>query len=325
MDTDTQVLIPFLRAEGQFVSGTVIADELGLSRVSVHKHLENLKASGFAFKAIRNKGYQLTKEPDFFHPVLFDALLAIQPCPFFKGHVALGEVDSTNSVAERELSSGRETPFFVVADCQTAGRGRRGRVWHSPRHTNLYLSIALRPSLPPSRLQTITLWLGLRLCQLLRNSLALPVQIKWPNDLLLHGHKIAGMLTEARVDSELTRDLVFGLGLNVNSTRGDFPGELAAIGSSLRLNTGKAHNLSRLAHRIVRHLADAMEDYLRDEYRAELARLWPEYDFLRGQPVHTDQAEGTAAGITQTGSLRVEREDGSIAILHSGEVTLRKG
>ena len=325
MNLDAQVLVPFLRAEGKFVSGTSIADELGLSRVSIHNHLERLKTSGFEFAAIRNKGYQLTAEPVEFHPVLFEALLAIHTCPFFKSHIAMGEVDSTNSVAERELSSNRETPFFVVADSQSAGRGRRGRSWHSPQHRNLYLTIALRPSLPPSRLQTITLWLGLRLCQLLRDRHALPVQIKWPNDLLIHGRKVAGMLTEARVDSEYTRDLVFGLGLNVNSTGEDFPDELADIASSLRLNLGKPLNLSRLAHSIVHHLAVAIEDYVNGDYASELAHLWPEVDFLRGRRVSTDKVEGTASGITQNGSLRVERVDGTIVILHSGEVSLRKG
>jgi BirA family biotin operon repressor/biotin-[acetyl-CoA-carboxylase] ligase len=324
MNLDARVLLPFLRAGGQFVSGSVIASDLGLSRVSVHNHLENLKASGFEFAAIRNKGYQLTSEPLAFHPDLFDALLEIEPCPFFKSHIALGEVDSTNSVAEKELSAGRETPFFVVADSQSAGRGRRGRAWHSPQHKNLYLSIALRPSLPPSRLQTIPLWLGLRLCQLLRDLHALPVQIKWPNDLLIHGRKIAGMLTEARVDSEFTRDLVFGLGLNVNSSQADFPDELAPIAGSLALNLGHPLNLSRLAHRIILHLADSIQDYLDDAFGAELAHLWPEFDYLRGQRVRTDQLEGVAIGITQNGSLRVERDDGSTAVLHSGEVSLHK-
>ena len=324
MDLDTRVLIPFLRAKGEFVSGSSIAGELGLSRVSVHNHLERLRNSGFQFSAVRNKGYQLTGEPLVFHPVLFDALLGVQPCPFFKSHIALGEVDSTNSIAERELSSGTESPFFVVADSQTAGRGRRGRSWHSPKQKNLYLSVALRPSLPPARLQTITLWLGLRLCQFLRDSYSLPVQIKWPNDLLVHGQKVAGMLTEARVDSEMTRDLVFGLGINVNSSQEDFPEELTSLASSLSLSLGKTLNLSRLAHKLIQHLAVAIEDFLQDDYASELAHLWPEYDFLRGKSVQTDQVRGTAAGITQNGSLRVQREDGSTAILHSGEVSLRK-
>lgn len=324
MDLDTQLLLAFIRAKGAFVSGEQLAGNLGLSRVSVHNHLEKLRQDGFRFHAIRNKGYQLAAEPDRLHPVLVDALFADEPCPFFKSRLVLDSVDSTNSRAEAELSAGRETPFVVTADTQTAGRGRRGRTWHSPAQRNLYLSIALRPDLPPNRLQTITLWLGLRMCRFLRDTYGLPVLVKWPNDLMLHGRKIAGMLTEARVDSEATRDLVFGMGLNVNSAESDFPPELASIASSIAVNLGRNLSLSRLAHAVLRHLAEAVQDFLDGQFPDELARLWPEFDFLRGQRVQTELAEGTAIGITSTGSLRLERDDGSIAVLHSGEVSLKK-
>lgn len=323
MDLDVQVLLPFVKAKGRFVSGTSIGRELGLSRVSVHNHLESLRASGFTFAAIRNKGYQLTREPETFHPVLFRALLEETPCPYFKNHITLEEVDSTNTVAEAELSKGRETPFFVVAESQSAGRGRRGRVWHSPRRKNIYLSAALRPSLPPGKLPTITLWLGLRLCRFLRDTFALPVLVKWPNDIMLHGKKIAGMLTEARIDSEFTRDLVFGVGLNVNTLEKDFPDELASIAGSLALSTGQCLNITRLTHQMVLHLAEAFADFMDGGHVEELARLWPEFDFLRGQRVCAEAIEGVAAGITSTGSLRVQRDDGSMATLHSGEVSIR--
>jgi BirA family biotin operon repressor/biotin-[acetyl-CoA-carboxylase] ligase len=324
MDLDTQLLLAFLRAKGAFISGEHLAENLGLSRVSIHNHLEKLRKDGFQFHAIRNKGYQLAGEPDRLHPVLLNALFADEPCPFFKSRLLLDSVDSTNSRAEAELSGGRETPFLVTADTQLAGRGRRGRTWHSPARQNLYLSIALRPSLPPARLQTITLWLGLRMCRFLRDAHGLPVLVKWPNDLMLHGRKIAGMLTEARVDSEATRDLVFGMGLNVNSSESDFPPELTSVASSLSLNIGHALNLSRLAHSVILHLAEAIQDFLDGQFPDELARLWPEYDFLRGQRVQTEFAEGTVIGVTSNGSLRVERDDGSIAVLHSGEVSLKK-
>ena len=170
MTREAEVLLAFIRAKGQFVSGTEIGEQLGLSRVSIHKHLESLKTQGFAFSAIRNKGYRLEEEPMPFHPALFEALMEDEPCPFFKSYIALEETESTNTVAEQELSKGRHAPFFVVADTQTAGRGRRGRTWFSPAKKNLYLSIALRPTLPPARLQTITLWLGLRLCQFIRDT-----------------------------------------------------------------------------------------------------------------------------------------------------------
>ena len=325
MNLDTHVLLAFIRARGQFVSGAEIGQQLGLSRVSIHNHLEALKKDGFVFSAIRNKGYRLEKEPDAFHPSLFAALLEEEPCPFFKSHLALPTVDSTNSLAETELSGGRETPFFIVADTQSAGRGRRGRTWHSPKQRNLYLSVAIRPALPPARLQTITLWLGLRICQFLRDTFALPVLIKWPNDLLLHGRKIAGMLTEARVDAEHTRDLVFGLGLNVNSLEKDFPEELRPIASSLALNLGRSLNLTRLAHALVIQLAASISEFLENHYAEELTRLWPEFDFLRGRTVSAGDISGRVLGINSSGSLRLERPDGSTLLLHSGEVSIGTG
>lgn len=324
MDADLNVLLPFLKAKGRFVSGASIARELGLSRVSVHNHLEALRKSGFTFSAVRNRGYRLETEPHPFHPVLYRALLEEDPCPFFKSVLTCGKVHSTNDIAEAELAGGRETPFLVIAGSQSAGRGRRGRTWHSPAGRNLYLSAALRPSLPPGRLQSITLWLGLRICQLLRDTLALPVLVKWPNDLMLHDRKVAGMLTEARVDSEVTRDLVFGLGLNVNTRAEDFPPELAGIAASLAMFRQEPLCISRLAHAITHRIGEAVSEYLEATFAPELARLWPEFDYLRGRMVATDTIAGVAAGITSTGSLRVEREDGSIALLHAGEVSLRK-
>ena len=325
MSPDAEVLLPFIRAGGQFVSGARIGEDLGLSRVSVHNRLEALRQQGFVFAAIRNKGYRMEAEPMAFHAPLFEALLENEPCLFFRSQLTIGETDSTNSLAELELSKGRETPFLVVADSQSAGRGRRGRVWHSPPHRNLYLSIALRPSLPPARLQTITLCLGLAICQFLREQFALPVLIKWPNDLLLHDRKIAGMLTEARVDAEQTRDLVFGLGLNVNAAEEDFPEDLRPIATSLSLCLARPVSLTRLAHALTHRLAIRMRDFLDNPQAQNLADSWPEFDYLRGREIHAGGISGRASGITNTGSLRVERPDGSTVLLHSGEVSLGTG
>jgi len=326
VQTDAQILLPFLRSGESFLSGTAIARELGLSRVSVHNHLENLRREGFRFDAIRNRGYRLAAEPLTFHPAFFEALLEREPCPYIRRVFPFDTVSSTNDVAAEKLSAETETPFVVVANSQSAGRGRRGRIWHSPHARNLYLSLGLRPRLPPARLQTITLWLGLSLCRFIRNHCGLPVMLKWPNDLFLHDRKIAGMLTEARVDAELTRDLVFGLGLNVNAGEADFPAELASVAGSLALNLGHPLPLTRLAHGLVVCLAEAVEVFL-DEGAAPpgLADLWPEFDYLRGQRVRTEALEGIASGINSNGSLRVLRDDGSTAFLHSGEVSLLKG
>ena len=318
-----EILRIFLRAGGGYVSGEAVARELGFSRVYVHKLLDNLRKEGFAFHAVRNRGYRLEKEPDSLHPELFNALLAERPLPFFKGIRHLGSTGSTNADAEEELAAGAEAPLLVTATEQTAGRGRRGRRWHSPPDRNLYVSAGIRPALAPSRLQTITLFLGLRLCHFLRDRFALPVLVKWPNDLLVHDRKLAGMLTEARVDAEQTRDLVFGLGLNGNLAADELPGELRPVATSLQEATGRSVSLSRLAHHVGGVIAEAMEDFLADGVGGELVDSWPAVDALRGREVTAGDQTGTVLGISSSGSLRLRRPDGSLALLHSGEVSVR--
>jgi BirA family biotin operon repressor/biotin-[acetyl-CoA-carboxylase] ligase len=322
MDTDSRILLAFVRSGDRFVSGSAVARELGLSRVSVHNHLEALREQGFSFEAIRNRGYRLVAEPEAFHPAFFRALLADTPCPFLEAIHPFDEVGSTNDIAATFLADGKTAPLMVIAAAQSRGRGRRGRVWHSPRNRNLYLSLGLRPRLPPTRLQTVTLSLGLAVCRFLRDQFGLPVLLKWPNDLMLHDRKIAGMLTEARVDAELTRDLVFGIGLNANTQESDFPPELRGLASSLAQNLGRSLVLTRLAHSLVTALAEALASFLEYGPDPELPGQWNEFDYLQGRRIHSDAAEGLAQGISSNGSLRVRRDDGSLALLHSGEVTL---
>ncbi|NBD38482.1 MAG: biotin--[acetyl-CoA-carboxylase] ligase [Verrucomicrobia bacterium] len=323
MKAVAELLRIFLRAGGGYLSGEALARELGFSRVYVHKLMESLRREGFVFHAVRNRGYRLDAEPVCFHAGLFSALLAETPIPFFRTIRPLGSISSTNAVAEAELAAGTEAPLLVTATEQTAGRGRRGRRWHSPPDRNFYLSAGLRPALAPSRLQTITLFLGLRLCHFLRDQFALPVLVKWPNDLLVHDRKLAGMLTEARVDAEQTRDLVFGLGLNGNLATDEFPEALQPIATSLQSATGQSVSLSRLAHQVAFVIGEAMEDYFTGGAGGELVKDWPAVDALRGREVTTGDQTGTVLGISPSGSLRLRRPDGSLALLHSGEVSVR--
>ncbi len=323
MKTASDILRILLAASGDYVSGEAIAREIGCSRVHVHKLLESLKEQGFLFHAVRNRGYRLVEEPVRFHAGLFAALCAAEPLPFFRSIRHLGSTGSTNAVADEDLAAGAEAPLLVTATEQTSGRGRRGRHWHSPPDHNLYLSAGIQPTLSPGRLQTITLFLGLRICTFLREQFALPILVKWPNDLLLHDRKLAGMLTEARVDAERTRDLVFGLGLNVNGTEDEFPADLRTVATSLRAAVGRPLSLSRLAHGLCGVLASGMEDFLGGDAAGELLESWPAIDALRGREVIAGDQTGTVLGISPSGSLRLRRANGSLVLLHSGEVSVR--
>jgi BirA family biotin operon repressor/biotin-[acetyl-CoA-carboxylase] ligase len=323
---DADILAAFLAADGDYVSGATIAEDTGVSRAAVWGRLERLRTEGFAFEAVRNKGYRLETIPEGLHPALLGAHLLRLACPAHLHYLA--ETDSTNTQAERLLADGEHTPFVVVAGRQSAGRGRRGRAWFSEDPGNLTLSLALRPQLPPVRMQTFTLWMGLSTCLAVNELCGVDLKVKWPNDLHWEGKKVAGMLTEARSDSEMLRDLVFGIGLNVNSLPESFPPEVRPLASSLREAAGRPFDLNATAAQLIVALQRASDAFLEDRYRETFREQWPCHDALVGRPVTVSLTDGDISGdylgIDETGTLRLRLPDGQERLFAAGDVTLRK-
>ncbi len=326
--TDTNVLIirEFLAAEGDFVSGSELAELIGVSRVSVWSYMEKLKAQGFDFEAVRSKGYRLTKVPDNLNQALIQSRLQHAAQDFTA--IVLDEVDSTNSEAERRIANGEATPFVVISRLQLVGRGRLGRVWHSPQNGNLYASFAFRPQISPSQMSLFTLWMGINICECINSICRVSCQVKWPNDLHIEGKKVAGILTEARMEADQVLSAVLGLGLNVNSDGNDWPEELKAIATSLRQSAGEAFDINKLVSAITGRIAIAYKQLSEGSHRAALKERWPRYDTLAGKTVTLIQGEsrisGIANGIDSSGSLVIEKEDGSRFLARAGEVTIEK-
>lgn len=326
-DLDSSILLAFLEADGEPVSGDRLAKELGVSRVAIWSRLERLRASGYVFAASTRKGYALRSVPRHLDPALLDAhlrRLKVSPKVEF-----LAEVDSTNSEAERRLAVGQEAPFAVFARTQKAGRGRLGRKWHSAPSGNLYLSLAFRPFIPPDRLKPFTLWMGLALCAHVEKSLGLKLGLKWPNDLQSpDGRKVAGMLTEARLDADSVRELVFGVGLNLTGAPKDFPAELRATAGSLEAALGAPLDLNREAAGVIAALFRAWEQFEEGTWSRSFRKLWSHHDVLAGKSVRVglrgDPIAGVVDGIDDEGSLILRTGGGRRAIVSSGEVTLRK-
>jgi BirA family biotin operon repressor/biotin-[acetyl-CoA-carboxylase] ligase len=234
--TETIILRELLASDSNPVSGARLARLLDISRVAVWMQLQKLTHQGFAFEGLRSRGYRLLKTPAQLHPALVQAYLSGRPrLPHL---VCLDRVDSTNSEAERQLADGCAVPLVILAREQTAGRGRRGRAWHSPAAGNLYCTFVFRPKIEPARMQDFTLWMGLNVCELIANFCKIQPGLKWPNDLHVKDRKAGGMLTEARIDADQIRDLVFGLGLNLNGKAGDLPRDLQRTATSLADATG---------------------------------------------------------------------------------------
>ncbi|NBN94523.1 MAG: biotin--[acetyl-CoA-carboxylase] ligase [Verrucomicrobia bacterium] len=324
---DSSILLAFLEAEGEPVSGDRLAKELGVSRVAIWSRLERLRAAGFAFKASTRKGYELKSVPREINAALLDAhLRRLKVAPDVE---LLAEVDSTNSEAERRLAAGQEAPFAVLARSQRAGRGRLGRKWHSAQSGNLYLSLAFRPFIPPERLKPFTLWMGLALCAHVEKSLGLKLGLKWPNDLQSpDGRKVAGMLTEARLDADSVRELVFGLGLNLTGQPKDFPSEIRATAGSLEAALGAPLDVNREAAAVIAALFHAWEQFEEGAWSRSFRKLWQSYDVLAGKSVRVglrgDPIAGIVDGIDEEGSLILRTGGGRRTIVSSGEVTLRK-
>jgi BirA family biotin operon repressor/biotin-[acetyl-CoA-carboxylase] ligase len=309
---------------GRHVSGATLAARLGVSRVAVWQQMEKLRAQGFVFEGVRARGYRLASSPVALCAPLVAAHLAVHGggCPL----TLLDEVDSTNDEAARQLAAGRPAPFVVFARRQTRGRGRLGRAWHSADSGNLYASFAFRPRLAPVRMHTFTLWMGVNVCELLANFAGMAPGLKWPNDLLFAGRKAGGMLTEARMDSDEIRDLVFGLGLNVNAAA--WPGELRGRAVSLAERTGAPLDLNRLAAALVGRVLLAYDRFVDGSYAETFADLWHRHDLLRGREVTVLQGEervsGTAVGIDDEGALILRTAKGRTRRFRAGEVTLEK-
>ncbi len=320
------ILRELLAQEPGWVSGTALAAKLGISRVAIWQHMEKLRAAGFEFEAQRSRGYRIAARPGILHPQLIETQLRVRPKGF--SLLVLDEVDSTNDEAARQLAADRPTPFAILARRQTRGRGRLGRAWHSESPANLYASFAFRPRVAPERMQTFTLWMGLNLCELLANFANVTPGLKWPNDILFNGRKAGGMLTEARIDADQIRDLVFGLGLNVNVPAGGWPADLARRAVSLAEVTGADLDLNRLAAALVGRVLLAYQTFVDGEHLGLFADLWHKYDVLRGRPIalleggrrHT----GTVTGLDDDGALLLRDAQGKVLRFRAGEVTIEK-
>jgi BirA family biotin operon repressor/biotin-[acetyl-CoA-carboxylase] ligase len=324
--TQEHLLTLLLDASGDFVAGRALQERLGVSRPAIHQIVERLRPLGFEIEAKRHSGYRILAEPQVTNQLIFDAyrplVLGMPKVHYYE------ETDSTNSTAERLLAEGAETPFVVVAGSQTAGRGRRGRRWHSPSGGDLYASFAFHPNRSPREMPSITLWFGLSLARFLREQLGVPVKLKWPNDLLLDGRKLAGMLTEARIDADQIRDLIFGLGLNLLSDVEEWPPEVRAVATSLRDAGGDElrHWRHRFLSRLFAAVCQAYKAFETGEVTGELPQLWKEFDALRGKTItlqaSKEGVEGVAEGIDSEGRLVLRLPSGSLQAFSAGEVTI---
>ena len=321
------ILRALLESPATFVSGSLLAEQLGMSRPAIHGKLEKLREQGFEVEAVRNKGYRLSKEPEVLHPDLIRYYIEQIGAPMDVLYFPV--IDSTNSEAERQLSRSHHSPFAIASSCQTKGRGRLGRDWHSATADNLYLSVVFEPNIPPQALQHFTLWAGIHTCRALRAYVPkAPLKIKWPNDLHCEGRKFAGMLTEAKMDADSMRSIIFGIGLNVNSNPAKYPDALRKTATSLYAIGGAELSLNQIAATVITAIQTAYDTCILGVGTENIVDAWAPLSSLNGQLVtvvmNGQEVTGTATGIDASGALLLQLPDGRTQAICAGDVTLKK-
>lgn len=314
------------KAEDGFISGQSISDQLKVSRTAVWKSIQTLRKEGYEIEAVNNKGYKLISAPD----IMTESEITSQMKTKWLGREFhfLSSVNSTNEYAKILSAGGSPDGTVVVGDQQTAGKGRLGRTWESPKGCAIYISYLLKPrDLRPEKASELTIVAALATAKALTRVTGVETGIKWPNDIIVEGKKVCGILTEMSTDLSHIEHVIIGIGVNVNMN--SFPDELSEKAISLKMVLG--HTVKRAP--VICEMLSQFEKYYEIFMKTgDLSGIKKEYmDMLldRDQKVQIIEHDtnrnwiGKATEITDDGALIVEKDDGSQVSVISGEVSVR--
>jgi BirA family biotin operon repressor/biotin-[acetyl-CoA-carboxylase] ligase len=317
----TKLLEAFSKAEGEFLSGQELADIIGCSRTAVWKHMEELRKEGFELEAVRKKGYRIISMPD--KVTANEILFGLQTRFIGRKIVHKETVDSTQKVAHRLSQEGCEEGTVVIAEEQVAGRGRMEREWYSPKSSGIWMSIILKPKLPPYQAPQFTLLTAVAIVEAIQEVTGLQPKIKWPNDILINGKKMTGILTELQANSDQIYAIIIGIGMNVNQLQ--FPDHLKEIATSIAIEKGEKVFRPQLIQRILEKLEHYYDLYLKEGF-APIKSLWEQYAISIGKHIKartiTGTISGKALGITDEGVLQIQDDEGTIHSIYSADIEL---
>lgn len=311
-------ILDYLNKKHDYLSGDQISKHLGISRQGLWKHIQELKDSGYQIAAVPHLGYLLESCPD--RLFVFEVARGLNTKFMGKKIHYFDYLTSTMDLAMKLGMDGAPSGSIVLAESQTRGRGRLGRGWFSPKYKGIYLSLILRPKILPAACPILTLMSAVSICEAVKEMVGLDAQIKWPNDLLMHNKKIAGILTEMNAEVDKVNFVVIGIGLNVNNDQKS----LIAGATSLKQQQGTQINRVVLLQEILRRLEN---NYLllEDKGSNEIINKWRNFTLTLGTRVKVDyqnkHLEGQATDIDADGALLIRKDSGLIQKISSGDVT----
>ncbi|MCR5743833.1 MAG: biotin--[acetyl-CoA-carboxylase] ligase [Lachnospiraceae bacterium] len=315
------ILSELLCSEG-YVSGQALCEKYGVSRTAIWKVINALKEEGYGISSVNNRGYKITKLPDKLKEFVVKSMLTTER--FGRKLDVLDEVDSTNNYCKKMAEEGAVEGYTVATMKQVAGRGRRGRVWETPDDTNIAFSLLLRPELVPNDASMITLLAALSVVSAVEELTGKTAQIKWPNDVIIGGRKVCGILTELSLELSAINYVVVGIGINV--TNETMPEDIKDHASSILMETGVRVDKSELLGRILIHFEKYYDRFLVDKdlsgfkemYENHLVNMNKTVRIIEGGMERT----GVALGISERGALVVKFDTG-VEQITGGEVSVR--
>ena len=318
-------ILKILRGTDGYVSGQELCDKLGVSRTAVWKVIGSLKEEGYEIDAVSRKGYRLLSSPD----VVSESEIAsrISDGVFGQRVVSYEITDSTNTRAKQLAEEGAVHGTLVVANMQTAGKGRRGRSWQQEEGSVIAMSLLLRPVFSPDKASMLTLLAAHSVAGAIEAVTGLPAAIKWPNDIVINQKKTVGILTEMSlgVEQAAIDYIVIGIGINVNNTA--FPEDIRDMATSLYLEKGERVSRSVLIAESMRRLEADYEAFLETEDLSAILQDYNTHLISMNKEVRVLDPKGEYTGISRgmdaQGELLVERADGELIKVYAGEVSVR--
>jgi BirA family transcriptional regulator, biotin operon repressor / biotin---[acetyl-CoA-carboxylase] ligase len=319
----TKLLDAFSKSDGEFLSGQKISEFIGCSRTAVWKHIEELRKEGYELEAVRRLGYRITKKPD---KISSNEIQLGLKTEMMGRNIHFEEsVTSTQKIAQGLANDGVPEGTIVVADQQTNGRGRMSRAWYSPSGTGIWMSMIIRPNIPVNNTPQLTLLTAVAIVQAIEELTPLKPDIKWPNDILINGKKVVGILTELQAEADQVHSVIIGTGINVNQKIEDFPEELQNIATSIHIETGTTWERAQFIQTILLKLEGLYSLYLSQGFKP-IKLLWEGYAISLNKKMIArtlnGAIEGKAIGIDDNGVLLIETNDGVIERIYSADIEL---
>jgi BirA family transcriptional regulator, biotin operon repressor / biotin---[acetyl-CoA-carboxylase] ligase len=326
MTVDACILSALRAAASGSVSGADLSRELGISRAAIWARIEELRLLGYDIEASPHLGYRLLSSPDLLHADDLHSRLGATRVIGREIQV-FESTTSTNDVVARLARDGTKEGAVVFAESQSKGRGRMGRIWISPARKGLWFSILLRPGFPPQSATRLMVAAAAALARAMTPLLGTAPEIKWPNDILIRGRKVAGILTEMTAELDHIKEIILGIGVDVNLDAAEFPSDVRKIATSLKIECGRPIDRAELAVAILRELdrdyariQQGQFDAVAEEWRAHCTTIGRNVAIRTGERV----VRGRAESLDADGALLLRTEHGLLERIIGGDVTLEK-